>query len=123
MYCNTIYCIVTARAVGCWNVSRHTAATRPAKPRHGVEARVAGALGAQMGVRGAQAGTGARGSQATWALGQQARGLAAGRRRALPGRGLGVLLGQQAVHSVHSACFGEKFFEKKKIFEKKNQIK
>ena len=47
--------------------------------------------------RGAQAGAGAQ---------ARAHGTGAGRAAwARPGRGLGVLLGQQAVHSMHSACF------------------
>ena len=63
-------------------------------------------MGAGAGRRWALGGTGARGDQAGragWArraLG--ARGV--GRRRAACSR-LGVLLGQQAMHLVHSACF------------------
>ena len=47
LYHNTIYCIVTAGAVGYWTVSRHKAATRPARPRHGAGGRAAGERGAR----------------------------------------------------------------------------
>ena len=50
---------------------------------------------------GARHGTGAQGSGAHGR--DNMRGALAARR---PGRDLGMLLGQQAVHSVHSACFG-----------------
>ena len=39
LYCKTGFCIVTAGAVGCWTVSRHRAATRPARSRYGTGRR------------------------------------------------------------------------------------
>ena len=71
-----------AGAVGCWTVSRHRAATRPARPRHGTGACAVGALGARLGV-GRRRERGVRG------------------RGARPGR----VAGMWAVHLVHSACF------------------
>ena len=83
----------------------------------GMGAQVAGARGA--GVRGAHRGQrraggrgaqslgawrGARGRGVTGAWQRRCRG-GTGARGAGVGRCLGVLLGQQAVHSVHSACF------------------
>ena len=47
--------------------------------------------------------TGHWGARGAGARGRGSRRRARTSRR--PGRGLGVLLGQQAVHSVHSACF------------------
>ena len=61
------------------------------------------------GVRGTAQG---RARQERWASGRGAGSRHRARRQAQQGartphgaRGLGVLLGQQAVHSVHSACF------------------
>ena len=79
LYRNTAHCIVIAGPVGYWTVSRHRAATWPARPRHGVGACVAGALGARLGMRGAQEG--AQGEQ----VGARHEGAGAA-------RALGVLL-------------------------------
>ena len=98
------------------------------QPGTGLGAR---AQGAQVGARGTQAGAGVRDALSRWQGRAGPRGQAPGGRRArrrhgrtasgagaLGGkgarqagvgqcraRGLGVLLGQWAVHSVHSACF------------------
>ena len=55
-------------------------------------------VGARRQVRQQALGPWAARAQVHGALGRAGTG-----RR--PGRGLGVLLGQQVVHSVHSACF------------------
>ena len=64
--------------------------------------RWAKALGA--GRAGRRSGVGEQGAQGGRRSGQQARGRCRGVVRVAM-HGLGVLLGQQAVHSVHSACF------------------
>ena len=51
---------------------------------------------------GCAGGMGARGAQG---VGARERGSRLGACAGRSGRGLGLLLGQQAVHSVHSACF------------------
>ena len=90
-----------AGAVGCWTVSRHRAATQPARPRHDAGACVARALGVRLGVRGAQAARGrtrGRGSRG-------ARQAGAGRATLALGARHGRAAGQRAVHLVHSVCF------------------
>ena len=76
--------------------------------RHGAQGRGARRAGAwSAGARGmARRGTERRraGRWGEWAR-QQARGTHDTQARARPGLGLGMLLGQQAVHLVHSACF------------------
>ena len=124
-------CIVTAEAMGCWTVSQHRAATRPARPRHSAgradRARARAGRSGSRSSRGAQAGikrwacwrwarsprraggSGARGPPCRGVAGAQERGKGAcgarhgrwARGQARPGRAAG----QQAVHLVHSACF------------------
>ena len=58
-------------------------------------------LGAQAGAADSRAGRSRRAGAGAYGCGSR-RGAREARR---PGRGLGVLLGQQAVHSLHSTCF------------------
>ena len=80
--------------------------TQARRRRHGRAG--AGRAGAGRAGRAGACGRRTLGRRAVGARGRQSRGArqARGTRPAgRPGRGLGVQLGQWAVHSVHSACF------------------
>ena len=72
----------------------------------GKQARSTGAgraLGCSGGTDAGTRGVGARGCSSRRGVSVTRRGRACAARR--PGRGLGMLLSQQVVHSLHSACF------------------
>ena len=101
VYCPKLCCDQGAGRWGAGRVARHGRTGE-----RGVRRRL-GAHG-ELGHAGAAVGAGALGGTGAGARGVGARGRCSRRgahvtRR--PRRGLSMLLGQQAMHSVHSACF------------------